>query len=551
MNRLLTSLKAFGAIRLASIAGVGFIVMAIIGGLALRATTEPMALLYGDLELRDSAQVTAILDKLHVGYEVKGGGSEIMVPTSQVDRLRLSLAREGVPTGGSVGYEVFDRGDGLTSSQFQQQINQLRALEGELARTVRTIHGVRNARIHLVLPKREPFAREQQEAQASVVLAMAGAQRMDNDEVQAILNLVASAVPGLKPQNISIVDTRGQLLARSGRPSGQDAAAQTSEDLRHSMEQRLTLQTEDMLSRTLGPGHVRVETAVEMDFDRSNEVQEHFDPDSQVARTQQTITDANKSSEAQPGVSVQNNLPNADTQAGAAGSSENRQEENISFEIGKTTKTTVRDTPSIRKISMAVLVDGVTEHGPDGKAKWHELSQAELDRIATLVKSAIGFDEKRGDHVEIVNLRFAASDEALGAEPTGLFGFQLGRVDVTWLITSGLLAAVAIFALLFVVRPMAMKLAVAAHPMPAITGSGDAVAGALTGPDEAATTAGLLESPASLPAIATDDDETLLNVANVEGRLRVSSIRKLGQIVEDHPEMAMTVVRGWINQRTA
>ena len=551
MNRLLTSLKAFGPIRLASIAGVGLIVMAIIGGLALRATTEPMALLYGDLELRDSAQVTAILDKLHVGYEVKGGGSEIMVPASQVDRLRLSLAREGVPTGGSVGYEVFDRGDGLTSSQFQQQINQLRALEGELARTVRTIHGVRNARIHLVLPKREPFAREQQQAQASVVLAMAGAQRMDNDEVQAILNLVASAVPGLKPQNISIVDTRGQLLARSGRPSGQDAAAQTSEDLRHSMEQRLTMQTEDMLSRTLGPGHVRVETAVEMDFDRSNEVQEHFDPDSQVARTQQTITDANKSSEAQPGVSVQNNLPNADTQAGAAGSSENRQEENTSFEIGKTTKTTVRDTPSIRKISMAVLVDGVTEHGSDGKARWHELSQPELDRIATLVKSAIGFDEKRGDHVEIVNLRFAASDETLDAAPAGLFGFQLGRVDVTWLITSGLLAAVAIFALLFVVRPMAMKLAVAAQPMAAIVGPGDAVAGALTAPDEAGMTAGLLESPASLPAIEAADDETLLNVANVEGRLRASSIRKLGQIVEDHPETAMTVVRGWINQRTA
>ena len=549
MNRLLAGLKNFGAIRLASIAAVGVIVMAIMGGIALRASVEPMALLYGDLELHDSAQVTAILDKLHVGYEVKGGGSEIMVPTGQVDRLRLSLAHEGVPTGGSLGYEVFDRGDGLTSSQFTQQINQLRALEGELSRTVRTIHGVRNARIHLVLPKREPFAREQQEAQASVVLAMAGAQRMDKDEVQAILNLIASAVPGLKAQNISIVDTRGQLLARSGRLAGPEGAAQSQDDLRHEMEQRMTAETEDMLTRMLGQGRVRVETTIEMDFARSNEVQEKFDPDGQVARTLQSTTSADKNTEAQPNVSVANNLPNADQQNAGAGSTATRQDENTSFEIGKTTRTTVHDTPSIKRISMAVLVDGAMQPGADGKLAWQERSQADLDRMATLVKSAIGFDEKRGDHVEIVNLRFAAGEDTLDAEPAGLLGLQLGKSDLIWLISSAIAAVVAIFALLFVLRPLALKLATA----PALSPPADASAALLAGPTEtgpdgqAVALAGPTDTSPSAPA---QEDDTLLNVANVEGRLRASSIRKLADVVETHPETALTVVRGWLTART-
>jgi len=549
MNRLLASLRAFGAIRVASIVAVGLIVMAIMGGIAFRASVEPMALLYGDLELHDSAQVTAILDKLHVGYEVKGGGSEIMVPTSQVDRLRLSLAHEGVPTGGSLGYELFDRGDGLTSTQFQQQINQLRALEGELSRTVRTIQGVRNARIHLVLPKREPFAREQQEAQASVVLAMTGAQRMDKDEVQAILNLIASAVPGLKAQNISIVDTRGQLLARSGRLAGPEGAAQSQDDLRHDMEQRLTAETEDMLTRMLGQGRVRVETSIEMDFARSNEVQEKYDPDGQVARTLQSTTSADKNTEAQPNVSVANNLPNADQQNAGAGSSSNRQDENTSFEIGKTTRTTVHDTPSIKRISMAVLVDGVTQPGPDGKPVWQERSQADLDRMATLVKSAIGFDEKRGDHVEIVNLRFAAADDTLDAEPAGLLGLQLGKSDYIWLISSGLAAVVAIFALLFVLRPLALKLATA----PLLSPPADISAAQLAGPSDIGPDgqAVALAGPAGTsPSVPAQEDDTLLNVANVEGRLRASSIRKLSEVVESHPETALTVLRGWLTART-
>ncbi len=547
MTRFAASLKGLGVPRLLGIAAVGLAALAIIGVVALRGGTPPMALLYGDLELRDSGQVAAALDKLHVVYETRGGGSQILVPAADVDRLRLMLARDSLPTGGSVGYEVFDRGDSLTSNQFQQQINQLRALEGELGRTIRTIRGVRNARVHLVMAKRAPFAREQQDAQASIVLAMAGAQRMSDDEVQAIVNLVSAAVPGLKAENISVVDNRGQLLARAGRASGRDAISGRNDDVRRAMEQRLGQAVEDMLGRTLGPGHVRAEASVEMNFDRVSETQERFDPDGQVARSQQTVTDGSRSTEPQAGVSVQNNLPNADAQSGGAnGSTTNRQEENITFEIGKTVRTTAHDNPSIKRISMAVLVDGVTTRAADGQSAWRELSQPDLDRLAMLVKSAVGFDEKRGDRVEVVNMRFSTPEELGAPEPTGPEWLQFGKADVIWLITIGAICLVALFALGFVVRPLALKLA-AAQPA-ALALPADPAAGGAATPLLAAGGPLAHTLPPGGPPDETADKDTMLNVANIQGEVRASSIRKLGELVETQPAAAVTVIRGWLAQ---
>ena len=560
MKRFLDSLKALGTARLLGIAGIGLAVLALVGAVALRGSTQPMQLLYSDLDLRDAAQVTATLDKLHVGYEVKSGGSAIMVPSDQVDRARLALAHEGLPSGGSVGYEVFDRSDSLTSNQFQQQMNQLRALEGELGRTIRTIRGVRNARVHLVLAKREPFAREQQEAQASILLSMAGAMRMDNDEVQAIVNLVAGAVPGLKPQNISIVDNRGELLAQPGGAS-RDNPARTNDDVRRATELRLGQDVEDMLARTLGPGHVRAEATIEMNFERVNETQEKFDPDGQVVRTQQTVNDANKSTEAQQGVSVQNNLPNPEGQSGGnTGTTNNRQEENTTYEIGKTVRTMVRDAPSIKKVSMAVLVDGITSHGADGKPAWRELTQPELDRIATLVRSAVGFDEKRGDHVEVVNMRFSTPDDLADVGPPAGAWLQFGKADVIWLATIGLIAVVALFALGFVVRPLALKL-VTGLPGPSLALAPPAAAGALpvSGPLPLNVLGGMpgplpLAGAPALPSSQTidaADKDTMLNVASIQGEVRASSIRRLGELVETQPDASVTVIRGWLAQKAS
>ncbi|MBN8909324.1 MAG: flagellar M-ring protein FliF, partial [Rhodospirillales bacterium] len=338
MKSLLDGFKALGPARLAALGAVALGMLTLLALLALRSgSTDQMALLYGDLDLRDSAQVVEHLARRHIPYRLAGQGSQVLVPTDQVAEARLSLARDGLPSGGSVGYELFDRGDSLAFTDFQQKINETRALEGELARTIRAMRGVRAVRVHLVLPRREPFARDRQDAQASVLLTMSGAQRLDKEGVQAILNLVAAAVPGLRPQNVAIVDSRGDLLARAGEPVSQLSAALTGEEIRRGTELRLARAVEEMLERSLGPCHVRAEAAVRMNFDKVSETQERYDPDGQVTLSSQTLTANSKNTEAAQAVTVQNNLPNADAgNQNGAGSQENRQEETTNYEISRT-----------------------------------------------------------------------------------------------------------------------------------------------------------------------------------------------------------------------
>jgi flagellar M-ring protein FliF len=218
VQNLIGQLRGLGRLQLGALAGVGIGVLGLIAWLVLRAGTPPMGLLYGELEARDAGAVVASLERQRVPYRLAANGTQMLVPAEDVPRLRLSLAREGLPSGGSIGNEIFDRGESLTTTPFQQEMNRLRALEGELARSIRALQGVRAARVHLVLPRREAFSRERAEAQASVLLTMQGVQRLDREGVQAVLHLVVTAVSGLRPQNVSIVDSRGELLARGGQP---------------------------------------------------------------------------------------------------------------------------------------------------------------------------------------------------------------------------------------------------------------------------------------------------------------------------------------------
>ena len=553
MKALLEGLWALGPARLAAMGAVAVGMLGMLGLMVLRGGSDQMALLYGDLDMRDSAQVVDQLSRQHIPYRIAGGGSQILVPMEQVPQARLSLAKEGLPTGGSVGYEIFDRGDGLAATEFQQQINQTRALEGELARTIRAMHGVRAVRVHLVLPRREPFARDHRNAQAGVMLTMAGVGRLDHEGVQAILNLVAAAVPELRPQNIAIVDSRGDLLARAGEPlgadsiAGQAASAVSAEELRHATELRLARAVEEMLERSLGAGHVRAEAAVRMSFDKVNQTEERYDPDGQVTRSTQSVTSNNKSTEASAAVSVQNNLPNADAGKEGAGSREARQEETTNYEISRTVRTLIREQPQIDRISLAVMVDGTESTDAAGKRTWQPRTSEEIERITGLVKSAIGYDEKRGDHVDVASMRFT-TEESPPIESDGLFGVRFEKADLLHLAQTGLFGVVGVLALLLVLRPMVLRLTTLGHGgegSGAALRSGGAMA-ALSGPARAALPATPVPDPAE--AIALLEDESMVNIAQIEGQMRASSLRKIGELVEKHPEETLSIVRGWMVQ---
>lgn len=546
MNAVLTGLKALGPLRLGAMAAVALGVFALMGLLVMRGGTQPMALLYADLDLREAGQVVDQLERARIPREMQAGGSRILVPADQVARARLLLAKEGLPSGGSIGYEIFDRADGLTASGFQQGINQTRALEGELSRSIRMINGVRAVRVHLVLGRREPFARDKQDAQASVVLTMAGAGRLDREGTQAVLNLTAAAVPGLRPQNIAVVDSRGNVLARAGEPLGPTAAAQGADELRRSTELRLARAVEEMLERSVGAGRVRAEAAVEMDYDQIRETQERYDPDGQVVRSQQSNTNNSKTTEANQTVSVQNNLPNADAGQAGAGTQEQRQEETTNYEIGKTVRTLVREQPQLRRVSLAVMVDGVVERGADGAPAWRERTAEELARITALVRSAVGFNEQRGDKVEVVSMRFAGVDEPVEAARAGMFGLGLEKPDLLRLGESGLIAVVVVLGLLLVLRPLAIRLTkidpVRVAGPGAGAGAGDA-AMALAG--GGGTRSAGAERDGDVAAI---EDDSLISLANVEGAIRMSSLRRVMSLAEKHPEETVAVMRGWLAQ---
>jgi flagellar M-ring protein FliF len=561
VNGLLSSLRNLGPLRLGAIAAVlagtiGFFIF-----ISTRLTTPSYGLLYSELDLQDSSQIVTKLDALNVPYQLRGNGTQILVPGDQVDRLRLVMAETGLPHGGSVGYEIFDKSETLGTSSFVQNVNHLRALEGELARTIGSIGGVQGARVHLVLPQRELFARDKQSPTASIVIKMRGAERLAKNRVSAIQHLVAAAVPGLHPGRVAIVDSDGNLLARGDEDdNGLDASSVSIDERRTSYESRLGRSVEEMLGRSLGPGRVRAEVHADMDFDRITTNSESYDPDGQVVRSTQTTSDTSDSNDgADQPVTVANNLPDAQAAksgAAAARSKNAKNEETVNYEISKTVKSQVREAGIVKRLSVAVLVDGVTAVAPDGTKNYQPRSPDELKQLTTLVRSAIGFNAERGDTVEVVNLRFNTPEEPTAALPDGLLGFA--KSDLLKAAEPIALAFIGLLVLLLVVRPLIKRLLDGSigggqSETRALTGPGGQQL--LTGPSSGALPGhGQLAAGVAASAIATGGSaeslDQMIDISQVDGRVRASSIKKIGEIVEKHPEEAVAIVRAWMYQNT-
>ena len=556
MNPIAELIRQLGPVRLAALAATGIAVLGFFIFLSSRLSTGGMALLYGDLDPQDSGQIIQTLQSKNIPYDIKAGGKQIFVPGDQVLQLRVSLAESGLPGGGSVGYEIFDDNQGIGTTNFVQNINLVRALEGELARTIGAMRNVRGARVHLVMPRRELFSREKQEASASVVLQVQGSSRLNNEQVQAIQHLIAAAVPSMDPQKISVLDDRGQLLAR-GNGDSSSAAAGNADEMRVGFENRMRQAIIELLERTVGLNRVRAEITAEIDYDRVVENAEIFDPDSQVARSTQTVQENENSSENddQDTVTVQNNLPETEATAAGTGTSAasqvSRTEETVNFEITKTIRNRIKESGQIKRLSVAVLVDGKYVENDDGDKVWQPRAADELAQLETLVKSAVGFNEQRGDSVEIVNMQFVKL-EPLEFDDGSLF-LGISKEEFMQLAEILVLAVVGLLVILLVVRPVLTRLF---ESMPTALAGGQAGAlgdqegvalAQLTGPEATADMAELLEEDEE-----EVEDESLLDqmidINQVEGRVRASSLKQIGEIVDKHPEEAIAIVRNWMYQ---
>ena len=573
MNALVDTIKSLGVVRVALIAAVGAATLGFFVYFAGNLTKPKMSLLYSELDQSDSAAIVSHLETAGVPFELSPDGRRIMVPNEQVARMRLSMAEAGIPNGGSVGYEIFDQSGELGSSSFVQNINHLRALEGELARTIRSLGNIQNARVHLVLPQRELFSRERNEPSASIVIRLAGSSRLSNSQAASLQQLVAAAVPRLEPDRVSIIDHRGRMLART--TTGDDATdlANDAEEMRLNVEQRLSKSAEDLLERTLGTGNVRVTVSAELDFDRITESSETFDPDGQVVRSTQTIeeNEQDQDGDGQDPVTVGNNLPDADLPQLGGGptstSSASRIEETVNYEISKIVRSHVRESGAIRRLSVAVLVNGNYAPDENDQLIYSPRSEEELLQIEELVKSAVGYNEQRGDLIEVANMQFAdlTNMNQTLAESDLIFGLEKQEVmRLAELLVLGLVAALV---LLLVVKPLLSRLL---EPVPAIAGDvGGALADEVGGRHALEDKRGLGSSlPAagaggqgtalveggdgSLPPYEEEGEEggleQLIDVQKVEGRVRASSLRKIGEIIDKHPEEAVGILRNWIHQ---
>ena len=552
----LQTLRNLGPIRLAAIGGVIIALIAFFMILTTRMSDGEMALLYGDLDLTDSAEIAAVLEAEDTPFRVAQNGTAIMVPKDQVDRLRLIVAGQGLPSGGSLGYEIFDRSEGFGTTNFVQNINRLRALEGELARTIGTISGVRQARVHLVLPERQLFSREAQSPSASVFLRLAGA-GLSSEQILAIQHLVASSVPRLAPDAISIVDHHGNLLARGPAGSAEDLLRLSSEETRLAEERRMRQTIEELLARSVGYGKVRANVSIDMDFDRVTTNEEIFDPESAVARSTQLVEDEtldNSAGGIDP-VTVANNLPEGGTPDAAAGASESsratRSQETVNYEISTTVRSTVRDVGTVRRLSVAVLVDGTYTEDANGDVVYVPRSESELAQLETLVQSAVGYDPERGDVVEVINMEFVPLDEFGEEEEPGWLSFAGdGMFRIAEIVVLGVVATLVI---LLVVRPLINRLlesdrrpAAPVDDLSALLSDETAAQRALLGGPEGSTdlagagAVAMAESPSEL--------DHLIDLSQVEGRVRASSLRKIGEIVEKHPDEAASIIRSWLYQ---
>lgn len=559
MNPFLQTLRNLGPVRLASLAAVGLALIAFFGFIGTRLSAPGMSLLYGGLDATDSAAIAAKLEQDQVPFTVKGDGSQIYVADDEVGRVRLAMAGDGLPNGGSVGYEIFDRADALGTTNFVQQINQLRALEGELARTIRSLRQVKGARVHLVMPKRELFSREKAEPTASVVVTLQG--MLEKEQIAAIQHLIASSVPGMKTASVSVIDDKGHLLARGGSEGALDST--NSDDMRRSYELRLTQSIEELLVQTLGAGKVRAEVTAELDYNQLTTNTESFDPEGQVVRSTQTVEE-NEQSQDKSGssnVSVANNVPNPPSTQGSGetgnSSTNQRTEETVNYEISKKVQTEVKHTGEVKKLSVAVLVDGAYTTGTDGTRTYQPRPPEELDKIATLVKSAIGYSEQRGDTVEVINMQFAEPE----VPEEGLNILGLEKSDLMRIAELVVLSLVAILVLLLVVRPLLNRLLAIPGAAPeqfAIAGPGGAAlppgaAAALALPgsgspaDLAALTSGQPTALGQITNIA-NEIEQMIDINQVEGRVRASSLKRIADLVDQHPEQAVNIMRQWIYQ---
>ncbi|MBL1242374.1 MAG: flagellar M-ring protein FliF [OCS116 cluster bacterium] len=556
---MLEFLQKLGVARVGAMTAVALGLVGFFAFIIVEVNAPVYVPLYTELSLRDMQEVVKRLEAQGVPHELKNNGATVWVPKQNLQRLKMSFASEGLPTGGSVGYEIFDKTDSLGTTSYVQTLNHKRALEGELSRTIGSLRNVAAARVHLVLPEKKLFSRNEAQPSASITLRILG--DLDQSTVKSIQYLVASSVKGLKTPYVAIIDERGRTLA-SGNGEETGLGLANSFDERSSViENRLKKQIEFLITSVVGEDKARVKVTAEIQLNTVTQQSETYDPDGQVVRSTQNNEKSNNSenSDQKEAVSVNNELPNAGENDGASNNSSrqagNSITETVNYEISKTTKTEVIAAGNIKKLSVAVLVDGVYTIDAEGKAIYGPRPQEELDKINELVRTAIGFDKNRGDVVKVINLQFV--NNALIPEPieeAGMFDFT--KAELFRMAELGTLFFIAIIVLFMVIKPLIKRILSPEEMEQPLLIDPKSVTHTVNqaGQPVAVLADGTEVSPAVIAALEEKDlaprgkISAKLETALAVGDLQQSTIKHVGEIVNNNPDETLSIIRQWLNE---
>ena len=372
--------------------------ISLIIGVFFWATATDYVLLYSNLSQQDASQIVTKLQEAGIKYDIRGNGSMIYVPNKKLYDTRLSLASEGLPADPVTGYELFDNNK-LGMTDFMQRLNKKRAMEGELARTISSLNGVSSARVHIVIPKRALFKEDKQETTASIVLNLKGRAGLAKKQINGIVNLVSNSIEGLTRENISILDSYGNQINETEDLSTTSGITSSQYEIKRNMENNLQKHAQTLLDKIMGYGKSVVRVNVDLNFEKVEKVLEEYDPEKQVLRSEERNESSENSGEG----------GNATTESSIS-----------NYEINKQVSTIVSEVGNIKRLSIAVSVDGIYEkqNDEDGKERivYKARSSEDLSRITAIIKNTLGFQEERGDVIEVVNMQFAKENEIADLE---------------------------------------------------------------------------------------------------------------------------------------
>ena len=532
MQQLMAVWQALDNRRRMIVGGATILMFAAVLALSNVVSQPSLLLLYANLEGAQSGEVISALEQRAVPYEVRGDA--IYVDSTRRDELRMTLAAEGLPTIGGAGYELLDQlsGFGTTSQMFDAAY--WRAKEGELARTIVANPMIRSARVHIANPVDQPFRKDLHPTASVMVSTAAGG--LSASHAKALKFLVASAVSGMAPEDVSVIDTNGGLVSSGEDETGAATSRDRAADLKRNVER--------LLEARVGYGNAVVEVSLQAETEREAITQRTIDPSARVAISTDTEERSTSSNDTKPGaVTVASNLPSGAAAAGGTSQSQNSEtRERTNFDVSETTREVVRAPGAIKRLTVAVLVDGIEATDAAGTTSWTPRTDEELSALRELVASAVGFDEARGDVITIRSMAFEPVAE-LGTSATG--GMFSGRVDVMQLAQVAVLALVALVLGLFVMRPILTR------PMPQVAGL-PAPEGMPQGPALTGEIAD--DGPASDPAmtVVSDFDMGDLQMPMAMGsgfgedELSDDPVARLKRLIESRQTETVEILRSWM-----